>query len=308
MSIEHLMQLQGGVISRRQLIEHGADDNLVERMIRRRLWRPIHPGVYVDHTGVPTDEEGRMAAVLYAWPAALAGESALIAHGLRNFSAEIVSVAIDAERRVQPQPGLRVMRLQDFDRRTLWPRIPPRLRLEDATLQVASERWRTGGEAGAVAVLADACQQRRTTASRLRSVLGDYPCLCGRSFIGSILGDVASGAFSLLEHRYLTRVERPHGLPRATRQAGFRDRRVGFRDVLYAQQGLVIELDGRLGHEWALDQWADLERDLRSATDELQTTRLGWGAVASPCRLAPLVGELLQVRGWAGSAGRCRRC
>ena len=169
-------------------------------------------------------------------------------------------------------------------------------------LQVASDRLAATGEAAAVALLADVCQQRRTTPRRLLATLEGLPSLSGRAFLHAVLHDVASGAYSLLEHRYLTRVERPHGLPRGRRQAGFRgERRRGFRDVHYAAQKLVVELDGRLGHEWAADQWADPERDLRSATEDLQTVRLGWGAVAAPCRLAPLVGRVLQVRGWDGS-------
>lgn len=130
-------------------------------------------------------------------------------------------------------------------------------------LQVASVRWSTGGEASAVALLSDVCQQRRTTALRLLS----------------------------------TRVERPHGLPPGQRQSGFKGNQgIGFRDLLHAEQQVAI------------DQWADLERDLLAASDLLQTIRLGWGAVAAPCRLAPMVGGLLQRRGWNGEPHPCRRC
>jgi hypothetical protein len=309
MEIERLIRTQGGVLSRRQVVGCGGDDNLIERMVRRRIWQPVHPGVYVNHTGKPSAEQKRMGAVLYAWPAALAGESALLAHGVRNVEAAGVTVAIDGARRVRPQPGMRVVRLTNLADRVLWNLNPPRIRLELAILQVASERWLAAGEAAAVALLGDVCQQRRTTPARLLEAVEGLPCLHGRAFVAGVLADVASGAFSVLERRYLTHVERAHGLPRARRQSPVVDQaRRGFRDVLYEEQRLVIELDGRLGHEWATDQWADLERDLRAATGELLTVRLGWGAVVDPCRLAPLVGELLQVRGWRGSPRRCRRC
>lgn len=53
-----------------------------------------------------------------------------------------------------------------------------------------------------------------------------------RAWLRDVLEDVALGTCSLLEHGYLTRVERPHGLPRCLRQVaddGGNGRRV-FRD------------------------------------------------------------------------------
>ncbi len=309
MDLDRLLREQGGTISRRQVFAEGGNDTLIERMVRRRLWRPVHPGVYVDHTGVPSHEQVRTAAVLYAWPAALGGESALIAHGSATVVPACVTVAIDHSRRVRPRPGMRIVRLDDLQHKVLWNRQPPRLRLEVAVLHVASERLAARGESAAVAALADACQQRLTTPERLLTTVVDLPTLRGRGFLRSVLDDVATGAFSVLEHQYLTRVERPHGLPRGCRQRGFRQGgRKGFRDVHYVDQCTLVELDGRLGHEWASDQWDDLERDLWSATELLMTIRLGWGAVSAPCRVAKLVGQVLQRRGWAGAPRPCLQC
>jgi hypothetical protein len=307
--IDDLLRHQFGVISRRQVLETGGDDNLIARLIRRRVWRPLLPGVYVDHTGLPTQEQSRQGAVLYAWPAALAGESALAAHGVLNMPSRGTTVAIDHTRRVREQPGLQIVRQSQLDAQVLWNRHPPRVRLEAAALQVASERLVTRDVAAAVAVLADVCQQRLTTPARLLTALEGLRGLRGRAFLHAVLADVATGAYSALEHRYLTRVERAHGLPRGSRQRRFQaGARAGFRDVAYPQQRLIVELDGRLGHEWASDQWADLERDLHSATERLQTIRLGWGAVSTPCRLAPLLGRVLQSRGWSAAPHPCTHC
>jgi hypothetical protein len=266
-------------------------------------------GVYLGHTGPPSDEERRMAAVLYAWPAALAGESALIAHGARNIRATSIRVAVETHRRIAPPAGVQIQRIRGLEERVLWNRTPARLRLEDAALETASRRCAQSGEAAAIAVLADICQQRLSTAQRLRKALDSYPRLAGRAFLLEVLDDVATGAFSVLEHRYLTTVERAHGLPLGTRQVEFdHEDRKGFRDVLYLAHRLLVELDGRVGHEFAADQWADLERDLASAGEEMLTIRLGWGPVSRPCRPAPVVGRVLQTRGWRGQVTRCRDC
>jgi hypothetical protein len=60
----------------------------------------------------------------------------------------------------------------------------------------------------------------------------------------------AQGVHSLLEFRYVNRVERPHGLPTPTRQ--FRVTRAGqhqYQDVTYQAYGVVVELDGRVAAE-----------------------------------------------------------
>lgn len=311
MDIGELLREQDGVVARRQVFAAGGDDNQIERMLRRRAWRTIHPGVYVDHTGVPTADQARMAAVLFAWPAALTEDSALLASGMRNLrEPDAVQVAIDLTRRTRDRPGITVHRTARLDELTQWNRTPPRLRLEHAALLAASRRLRDRRDgADAVALLSDGCQQRMTTPGRLAEALALHQRLPGRGFLSAVLDDVASGAFSVLEHRYLTAVERPHRLPRARRQQAFRRAsRAGFRDVLYEQHALVVELDGRLGHEWATDRWDDLERDLVAAGQDLMTIRAGWGQVLQPCRLAAAVARLLQMRGWGGEPARCPAC
>jgi hypothetical protein len=67
-------------------------------------------------------------------------------------------------------------------------------------------------------VLADACGSRRTTAHKLLEALGRRQRIARRAWIAGILGDVANVACSVLEHGYLDRVERAHGLPVARRQ------------------------------------------------------------------------------------------
>lgn len=70
----------------------------------------------------------------------------------------------------------------------------------------------------AIAVLADACQSRRTTARRLLRILDARQRVRRRRWMRAVLVDIAEGTCSVLEHGYLNRVEQAHGLPRATRQ------------------------------------------------------------------------------------------
>lgn len=60
------------------------------------------------------------------------------------------------------------------------------------------------------------------------------------------LGMVGRGAESVMEVSYVKRVEEPHGLPRGELQV--RDG-VLRRDVEYEEWNVVVEVDGRLGHE-----------------------------------------------------------
>ncbi len=267
----------------------------------------MHRGVYVDHTGRPTWRQHAWAAVLATWPSALCGESALVLDGLRPDPAAwrpaTIHVAVDQNRRVQQFEGVQIHRVTDLGEAVQPSRSLPRVRLERALVDVASA---ARDDAEAIAVLADACQAGRTTPARLALHLRGRRRLARRRFLLQVLEDVAAGAYSVLEHRYLTRVERPRGLPTAKRQRRVeRGRSAAFRDVEYLATATVVELDGRLGHEWQRDRWRDLGRDVDSAVAGGLTVRLGWQQILDPCRTACLVARLLTARGWGGEVRGC---
>ena len=122
-----------------------------------------------------------------------------------------------------------------------------------------------------------------------------------------VLADLQDGTSSILEHGYLSRVERPHGLPKATRQLREQtDSGLIYRDVVYEELGLDVELDGRLDHLDPSDRARDLARDLSSAVQGRAAVRLGWSQVfATPCRTAESIGRLLNSRGWTGRITPC---
>src|SRR4051812_11415749 len=89
-----LLEDQAGVVARRQLLEVGLTHVDVARLLRRRELRAIHPGVYVNHTGEPSWSQLAWAAVLYCWPAALAGQSALRAFEGRGSRRRTIPVEV----------------------------------------------------------------------------------------------------------------------------------------------------------------------------------------------------------------------
>ncbi|GAA1934021.1 type IV toxin-antitoxin system AbiEi family antitoxin domain-containing protein [Nocardioides hwasunensis] len=306
-----LLSAQGGVVSRRQALEVGLLPHDLRRLVRRRELAPIHPGVFVDHTGSPTWLQHAWAAVLFCAArgeeqgvaAALGGASAMRAAdgpGRGNHDGPIV-VAIPRERRVVAPVGIRVVRTFALDERVLWNLRPPRMTYDEAALDVALE---TVGELDAVGAVARAVQGRHTTAARMLTALGRRSRAPRRDFLVGVLSDVASGACSVLEREYLERVERPHFLP-----AGRRQLRVGtISGVVYrdnALEELLIELDGRLFHDTAEQRDADHERDLDAAVTGQDSVRLTWGQVVGrPCSTAAKVSAILESRGLRGG----RRC
>lgn len=200
-------------------------------------------------------------------------------------------------------------RVRGFESRVRWNTGPPRLRYEEAALDVALA---ADHELDAVAALADACGSRRTTAQRMVSALDARPWVRRRGWVGGVLLDAAEGTCSVLEHEYLTRVERAHGLPVGSRQVlAHHEGRTTWQDVVYAEQGVVVELDGRLNHSSVRQRDRDLDRDLAHAvaTSGGETLRIGWGqTVDRPCATARAVAAVLTRRGWTGRLSSCGKC
>jgi hypothetical protein len=297
---------QSGVISRRQLSAAGARGHDIQGWRRRKDLVIVHPGVYLDHTGPLTWLQRAWAAVLWAAPAALWGESALRAHegpGRPGSEDGPIHVAIAPWRRVVEPADVRVHRRVRFDDWVLSGLRPPRQRFEDAVLEVALG---ITDRVAALEVLARAVQQRHTTAARLRDSLDTRPRAPDRLWLSGVLHDLATGACSVLEHGYLTDVERAHGLPTGRRQvAATASVGLVYRDNEY-EAGLLVELDGRLFHDSARQRDLDFERDLDAAVDGKTTRRLGYGQVfGRPCSTAGKTARLLSRAGWEGRSLPC---
>lgn len=303
-----ILREQDGLISRQQLLAGELRQHDIERMLRRRELAVVHPGVYVEHTGPLTWQQRAWSAVLYAWPAALTHDSALRAAegpGRRQRTDGVIQVVVDWQRQLDGPAGVRVRRRRDFAALVQWNLGPPRIRYDDAIIDVAAD---APCDLDAVAALADACGSRRTTAQRLLHSLHQRQRVRRRAWLESILDDVTQGTCSVLEHGYLDLVERAHALPKGRRQASHRHHGATvYRDVDY--DGLVVELDGRLFHDSTQARDHDLERDLDAAIDGAETIRLGYGQVFERgCATAAKLGVVLRRRGWDGQPASCPDC
>ena len=296
-SVATILESQAGVISREQAVAAGMSAADIRRLVRRRVWARVHPGVYVDHTGALSWLQRAWAAVLFCGPAAaLCHESARrAADGPGRVPAddEVIHVAIDHRRTVRAPVGIRVHRVVGLEATVSWHTSPPRQRLEHTVIALSAAASR---DIDAIARMSGAVGARLATPARLADALAATPRLARRRLLAAVLADVGAGTCVALERGYLVRVERAHGLPSAGRT--LRDTARGaLREVRYADAGLLVLLDGRFPVRWGEDS---------GATDAV---RVGWREVYDEgCTTAARIGAMLRVRGWAGQVRPCPRC
>jgi hypothetical protein len=303
-AVSVLLDHQDGVVSRAQLLAAPLTPAQVDTLLRRRDLVAVHPGVYLAHTGSPTWSQRCWAAVLYAGRSALHLESALHRSGTEAAPRGPVHVAVDWTRRVAPQDGIRVHRVRGLDRQVQWNLSPPRVRLEVAAVEVAH---RAADDLAAISALASVVGSRRTVASRLRLEVEQRARLRRRTLLTDLLVDLELGTHSVLEHGYLARVLRPHGLPEPTSRQAIVIAEGGtqYRDVHHDDQDLVVELDGRF-HDGAGARDDDADRALDDLARGKVTTRLRYRQVfATPCRTASRLADTFRARGWEGTPTPC---
>lgn len=245
------MRGQAGLVTRAQALRAGVSRKAIECHLATGRWVRLHPGVYLTSPGREGWEVAAVAALLYAGPyAALRGPSAGYAWGLLREPPEVVEVLVPASRKVVARDGLVVVRSDLAAERVHERAWPHRVVAEHTVFDLAQGRCFER----AVALAARAVGLGIATTHSLRVALQARPRQSHRRFVLEALSEVARGAESAAEVRYLRGVERAHGLPRSTVQAPFAQ---GRRDAEYAEFRVVIEIDGRLGH----DGWAARQRE-----------------------------------------------
>lgn len=296
-----MAQRQDEVLTAAQLLDLGVDDSVPYRRVRAGLWQRPYHGVYVLHSGPLRWRTRARAGLLYAGPdAALSHGTAAYLHGLQGAPPRLIEVSVPATRRVRPSEGLRI------HRRRIMPDCSGSLSCvhRPDTVVDLLDTVRTTDDA--VGLICSAVRNGTHPQDVLRA-LGARPRARRRMLAVDLLGEVADGIESPLEHRYHRDVERRHGLPRAVLQ---RRQKVGGlwirADRVYEGLGVRIELDGEIAHPGGRtdhDVWRD--NAVIIALAEL-TLRYRWRHVAvTPCATAVQVAAALRSRSWTGTIHPC---
>jgi hypothetical protein len=269
--------------------------DMILARVNRGSWQRIHPGVYALFSGEVSRISLLWAAVLCAGRgAALSHHTAAELWGMTDETSSLIHVTVPSDRRVRKRPGM-VMHLSA--RLAVHPaRNPPRTRLEETVIDL----WETARDLdNAVGWVTTALGRRLTTQDKLRAAMEARSRLRWRRQLAELLGPDGTGIHSVLEYRYVHHVERPHGLVGAHRQArARRDGRNEYRDQLYAEYGIAIELDGKAAHPGDT-RWKDIHRDNAAAATGITTLRYGWLEVTTtPCQVAAEIAEALRARGY----------
>ena len=305
-ALAQLAALQDGVVNRQQAMGHGFSESAIRRLVRQGVWRRISSGVYLTAPldPVPWPALAWAGVLIGGDRARLGGAAAAHLHGLIMEPPTRLQVLVPAA-----GPCPKVLGPWDFRRERSGARLPamlgspPRLSVEDTVLDLIDDP--DCDTRSAVNWVTMAVQARKTTPQRILRAAEARHFLRNRPLLAALLPDVRAGVRSPLELDYLREVERPHGLPVGRRQQSRRRTEV---DVWYVHYGLLVELDGKLGHT-GLGRFRDMRRDNAATTDGLATLRYGTTDVlGGPCEVASEVAHNLMLRGWPGPAERCDRC
>ncbi|HEY5879202.1 MAG TPA: hypothetical protein VIU11_09835 [Nakamurella sp.] len=298
---------QGGLISRRQLLELGLTRSVAATNVDNGRWQRVHLGVYATFTGTISPEQEVWAALLYAGRGAAACcSTALWLFGVIDQKPDALHISIPEARRVERLPDVRMHRRRALNRRDtpVHPAAaPPRIRIEESLLDECA----TLPEADVVGLILRAIQRRKTTPGRIEGAISARSSQPRRALLRDLLAEAEEGVASPLELHYRRRVEVPHRLPIGRRNlldvtvSG----RKRYRDVEYERWRLIVELDGQEAHP--PDQaFRDMRRDNETTLTGRDVLRFGWrDVVGEPCVAAAQVALALQQRGWPESIGRC---
>lgn len=286
-----LLGAQADTISRKQALGCGLSAKAIRRLLRDERWSRSFNGVYHRGVGAPSFEQRLWAGLLLAGePCAIGGEAALHRLGVGE-EPESITIVVPSARR--PRLPLEYDTLRDGQRRLPHARgtlavIRPEDALLDATRGKSIERF--------VAACTDLIRLRRTTAPSIEKVLRLRSRQPRRQELLEVLADL-QGIESNLEFVFRRDVLRAHGLPEGRRQV-----KTGQHcriDLYYDAFGIIVEIDGRLGH--VENRFRDFERDNRHSRALQVTFRYGsYDIRANPCAVAAQLGQAFRLAGGDG--------
>lgn len=296
--LAQLAAAQSGVVSTAQLEAHGFTRNAAAGRVNRGYWSRLARGIYFLSPLAPQWSALAWAGLLLGGAeATLGGSTAAYLWGFARAEQMPIQILVSASARAPVDTPWWVFHRT---RISLRPRgTPPRTSVERTVLDLCAEEPQR-----IVHWVTEAVGSRLTTPDRLREELATRKRHPVRQQLRELLGDVRRGAHSPLEVCYLRDVERAHGIAAGRRQV----RGSGYvRDVDYPE-GLIVELDGQLGHT-GVAAFRDMDRDNYHLVRGRPTLRFGWEQCRSePCRVAALVVAVRRSLGWGGTMTRCARC
>lgn len=294
---------QAGMLSREQIIGHGVSEDVLRRLVASETWYRVSTGLFTVRPD-PGWEALAWGGTLLGGPLSRLGpEASGHLYGLLRKAPKPIDVLVPYERPVRVNGPWQFRRELPGIRPGRSPGAPPRLTPECTVLDLAKRR----AEGAVVGLVTDSVQKGLTTPDRLQTLLRSRPSQRHRRLISGMLAEVADGVKSFLELSFLRDVEWPHGLPRGRRQ-GSPPGLPYYRDVDYEGFALLVELDGRIGHEGE-GRFRDMNRDNRHALRDEVTLRFGYYDVsARPCPVAFQVYLALTKRGYLEPFRRCPRC
>ena len=287
-----LLYEQEGVFSLEQAVSAGVTTRSVRAQVAQGRWSYVLPRIYVAQNVRPTYVQMVWAGALYAGPGAFVSHDSAIWLADRTAAApSMVHVTLPYERAVRRQSGLVIHRSRVAQAVHESVR-PARADVARAVIEAASV---APSQDRAVALVARAVQRRLTTPSRLTAVTDLFVTLPRRALLREVIAMSDEGAHSIIEVRF-AQVCRGHRLPEPQRQL-----RRGKAVVDADFQGLVVEVDGRLGHLTA-DSWmADMFRDNLHAIAGRTVLRFpGAVLLTRPYAAAHVTAAGLRLRGWTG--------
>jgi len=296
---------QAHVLSREQALALGMSDRMVAHLVRRQQWHRLTQGIYLTNDTEPSFLSRAWAGVLVGGERSRLGYlAAARLNRLTDVDPRVVRVLVAHNRSLVARRGWEFVRERPGVRQGSTRHDPPRTGVEDTVLDLCAE----AGPEDVVGWVTLAVERGRTTPRRLERALAGRRRHPRRELLEGLLADVAVGVRSPLEMTYLRDVERAHGLSAlVSRQLPSRLHKA-VRDVCYTDFGVVVELDGRLGHT-ELGRFRDMNRDNLASLDGLLTLRYGAGDLhGQPCSVAAQVARALRQRGWTGLPTRCARC
>ena len=299
---DHLAE--SAALTRPEWLALGWTDEAVAHQVRTDRWVRPSRGIVVA-AGKAYDIRTRVRAAWLAGGrgATIGGLAAAYLVGLEDAFPPSIEVQVPHGRTPARRAGLRFRHVR---RRRASRRIDgvDVTTVEETVLDLVGD---ARSASDAVRWVERACGRRLSTPDRLLAVLGQRPRLRHRRLVLAMCSRLADGETTWLERRFVRKVLSGHGLPAARSQVRRRmDGRTTYSDLEVEAYDVVIELDGRLGHEDERGRFRDRRRDNAHAARGRVTLRYGWvDSTRAPCAVAAEVAEVLRTRGWTGQPQRC---